>query len=75
MKLKKIDLRKSNGHNHPDIKPGRQWYLAKINGELYAGRFTREWYGLNFDGWHYGLQFDEPDTNSSSWQALWAIVR
>lgn len=75
MKLKKINLSKGDGHNHPDIKCGKVKYLAKINGELFTGSFTREWYGLNFDGWHdIGIQFDTPGTNGSDWEALWRIM-
>ena len=75
MKLKKINLNKCDEHNHPDIRVGR-YYLAKIGGELFAGKFSREWYGLNFDGWYgVGLQLDAPGTNASSWEGLWAIIR
>lgn len=76
MKLKKINLKKGNGHNHPDIKIGRTKYLAKIGGALFVGSFRREWYGLFFDGWnHRGIQFDTPGTNSSTWESLWQIIR
>ena len=76
MKLKKINLKKSDGHNHPDIKVGKKRYLAKINGELFTGCFSREWYGLNFDGWnHMGIQFDAPGTNASDWEELWEIIQ
>jgi len=50
-KLVSIDLSKGNGHTHPDICLGKR-YLAKIGGEFYTGRFSKQWYGFNFnDGW------------------------
>lgn len=74
MKLKKIDLKKSDKHTHPDIKLNK-WYLAKVSGNYSAGMLTKQWYGLNFDGFYSaGLQFDAPGTNASRWQALWEIV-
>lgn len=74
MKLKKIDLKKSDKHTHPDIKLNT-WYLAKAHGRYSAGMFNKQWYGLNFDGFYSaGLQFDAPETNSSSWQELWEMV-
>lgn len=76
MKLKKINLKKGDEHNHPDIQVGRSYYLAKIDGQLYVGKFSREWYGLNFgydDG--AGVQFDTPGFNGSEWQALWKITQ
>jgi hypothetical protein len=67
-----IDLRRGDGHEHPDIKVGKS-YLAKIGSGYFAGTFSREWYGWNFNGWHYGLQLDKPGTNGSEWKALWRI--
>lgn len=69
---KEIDLTKGNKHEHPDIKK-RKRYLAKIDGEMYHGKFEREWYGWRFDdGWGtFGHQFDTPGWNSSDWQELW----
>ncbi len=61
-KLKKIDLSKIVDCDHPDIKVGRN-YMAKIDGEFYYGKFSRQWYGLNFDGGIYdaGHQLDYGD--------------
>lgn len=83
--LKPIDLKKccelpgsdsGDPQWHPDINE-KSWYLAKIDGEYFAGRFSRQWYGWSFDGWDggSGLQLDKPGTNSSDWQGLWEIVR
>jgi hypothetical protein len=74
-KLKRIDLRKGDGHEHPDIKIGKTRYLAKIGNDFWCGTFNRQWYGLNFHGW-YGrsLQYDKPGTNSSSWTDLWELT-
>ena len=61
-KLKKIDLSKIVECEHPDIKVGKS-YRAKIEGDWYVGKFTRQWYGLNFDGGFYdaGHQLDYGD--------------
>ena len=73
-KLKRINLNKGDGHNHPDIKVGERFtYLAKIDGEWFVGHFDRQWYGLNFDGWYNHLQFDTPGTNCSNWQELYQL--
>jgi hypothetical protein len=75
-KLVPIDLSKGNGHNHPDICLGKR-YLAKIGGEFYTGRFSKQWYGFNFnDGWGCsGHQFDTPGTNCSNLEELYEIVK
>lgn len=75
MKLIKINLRKANEHNHPDIKVGDKYqYLIKYDKRFYAGSFSRQWYGLNFEGvYDAGLQFDAPGSNCSEWQAVWLI--
>lgn len=77
--LIRVDLRKcvksegSGYHDHPDISIKKR-YLAKIDGEFFVGKFTREWYGFSFDGWHdVGCQLDKPRTNGSDWQGLWEI--
>ena len=74
MKLKRIDLTRGEGHNHPDIKTDGTPYLTKYDGYFYAGTFDEEWFGLTFEGWHSPLQFDAPDTNYSEWTDLWEIV-
>lgn len=73
--LREIDLSRAREHEHPDIKPDRN-YLAQIGGEFHAGQFSREWYGWNFEGWSHnpaGLQFDAPGWNASDWERLWEI--
>jgi len=69
VKLKPIDLEKINGCEHPDIS--LEWYyLAKIHGRWYAGRFSRQHYGLNFQavyGAGYQLSWD-------GWEQLYEIV-
>lgn len=46
-------------------------YLAKINGEWYAGRFGKEWYGWNFEAvYAAGYQVDY-----GGWEELYEIVR
>jgi hypothetical protein len=75
-KLERVSLRGATGHEIPGFKPGRKHYIAKIDGKLYFGTFSRQWYGWNFDcgfGMGVGLQFDAPGWNSSGWQALWEI--
>ena len=68
-----VDLMRGEESNHPDINT-RSQYLAKIDGQYFAGQFSKVWFGWNFDGWHdVGLQLDKPGTNSSEWQALWEI--
>ena len=81
-RLVRVDLKRctskigSGGfHGHPDITAAR-YYLAKIDGAFYAGRFSKQWYGWSFDGWEgVGLQLDKPGTNESLWQDLWEIKR
>lgn len=73
MKLEKINLKKGNGHYHPDIKTGRVLYLAKIHNSWFIGTFDMQWYGLNFQG--CDIQFDTPGTNASEWQELYRLVR
>lgn len=76
MKLKKIDLSKGQGHNHPDIKIGVNYLAVRDGGWMAAGIFDRQWYGLHFDGFHScGLQFDTPGTNYSDWKELYEIVK
>jgi hypothetical protein len=75
-KLKRIDLTKGEGHNHPDIKTGKV-YLARIGSTYHCGKFSKQWYGWNFDGWSHnsvGLQYDQPGTNASKWQGLWELT-
>jgi len=68
-RLKKIDLSKIVECDHPDIKVGKN-YLAKIYGEMHAGKFSRQWYGLNFEAvYDAGIQL-----NSKGWQRLYEIV-
>lgn len=77
-KLKKIDLSKSYKKAEKTFCPGinsRSDFLAKINNQWFAGKFSKEWYGWNFDGWFgVGLQFDPPGTNGSTWQELYEIL-
>ena len=69
-KLEKINLGKRKDCNHPDINTQAS-YLAKIEGEWYAGRFTREWYGLNFNAvYRAGYQL-----NFGDWEELYKIKR
>jgi len=73
----RINLRRGQGSNHPDIKTGRTRYIARIGRKWYRGTFTREWYGVNFsaltDDFGAGLQFDTPGTNASEWRELWEV--
>lgn len=75
VQLKQLDLSLSKKHEHPDIKTDETEYLCKIDGDFFAGRFSRQWYGLNFDGWinPAGLQFDAPGQNASMWQEIYEI--
>ena len=72
-KLIKINMRRADGSNHPDIDC-RKNYLVRVGGNFYAGKFERQWYGLNFVGiYDAGCQFDALGTNASSWQDIWEI--
>ena len=76
-KVKKLDMSKANGHNHPDIKPNKGLYLCGFTGGYgwHIGRFSKQWYGLNFDGiYDAGLQFDAPGQNASDWREIWEIL-
>lgn len=76
MKLTRLNLRKGDGHKHPDIKTGdRHVYLVKWNDELSLGSFNRERYGLYYTPTCGGLgfQYDKPGTNASLWQGVWLI--
>jgi len=77
--LKELDLTLGEGHEHPDIKIGKDspFYLCKIRGRFYAGRFGRQWFGLNFHGFTSvcgSIQYDKPGTNRSGWEGIWEIV-
>lgn len=80
IKLKPIDLnkccKKKGGDGfcwHPHINKNKQ-YLAKIDGDYFAGNFSEQWYGWSFNGWgENGLQLDKPGTNKSRWKGLWEI--
>ena len=61
-----------NTNDHPDIKQNT-FYLCKIDGNYYAGKFLRTWFGLSFTG-HYTYQYDKPNTNHSQWENIWEIV-
>ena len=80
IKLKKLDMSKSDKHEHPDIKTDNetQYLIAKTDARgkisYYSGYFNRVWFGLSFDGWVAPLQFDAPGTNSSSWVQIWEIL-
>lgn len=75
-RLERINLRKADRHEHPDIKVGSRYlYLARWGGNYYLGSFSRQHYGLNFDcdfGFS-GLQFDAPGYNASLWEGLWRV--
>jgi len=74
-KLVPLDLRKGEGHEHPDIKTDGTQYLCEIGKGWYAGGFNRQWYGLNFDGWAWNsLQYDKPGTNASNWKQVFEMV-
>ena len=73
-KLIKLDMRKSNKHEHPDIDLDKT-YMCSIDGRFYVGQFDRQWYGLNFS-WPWsgvGKQFDAPGFNSSKWEQIWEV--
>ena len=75
-KWKRLSMRKADGHNHPDIKCGKR-YRCKIDGQIFYGKFSRQWYGLFFEDWlpgTIGIQFDAPGTNSSTWEGVWEKV-
>jgi hypothetical protein len=63
-KLKQIPLNRIYNCEHPDIQL-EKFYLVKVDGNYYAGKFTREWYGLVFDD--YQLDGD-------GWEGIWEIV-
>lgn len=67
----RLDLNKSDKHEHPDIRTDGTRYLVKYNDRWHIGTFSRQWYGLNFNGIYMaGCQFDEPEWNSSEWQEV-----
>lgn len=73
--LVSVDLSRGERHDHPDIRLG-QMYLARWDGDLFLGQFTRQHYGLNFScdfGASGGFQFDTPGYNHSLWEALWEV--
>ncbi len=74
-KLVEVDLSKGVKANHVDIRVDGTFYLVKINGSYFAGRFRNVWFGLSFGGW-YGrpIQFDTPGSNRSLWEGVWEIV-
>ena len=78
IRLIAIDLSQAYQHECPGIND-KDSFLALIDGQFFAGTFSRQWYGWNFEGWTpnsiAGLQFDAPGWNSSDWQALWRIKR
>jgi len=68
--LKKINLSKRNGCEHPDIKENKS-YLVKFDGNFHAGKFYRVWYGWNFSGiYDAGAQLDY-----DGWQEIYEIVQ
>lgn len=78
MRLQEIDLTQAEKHEHPAIWTDGRAYLCQIDGQLFAGTFSRQHYGLNFRGWTpnpgAGLQFDAPGWNGSRWERVWAII-
>jgi hypothetical protein len=78
IKLKSLDMTKSDKHNHPDLNT-KDTFLCLIGGEFFVGKFTKQWYGFNFMGWignpNAGLQFDAPGTNCSRWEQIWKIQK
>ena len=74
-KLIEIDLSKGIKSKHVDIKTDGTFYLVKIGGAYFAGRFGKVWFGLSFHNWYGGpIQFDTPGYNSSMWEGAWEIV-
>jgi hypothetical protein len=66
-------MSKADKHEHPDLN-SKDTYLCLIDGEYFAGKFSRQWYGWNFDGcYSSGCQFDAPGSNASRWQKIWKI--
>jgi hypothetical protein len=75
LNLEQLDLTKGDKNSHPKID-GRSSYLCLIDGNFYAGKFSKVWFGWHFDGWFdVGMQYDKPGYNSSSWQRIWKIRR
>ncbi|MDO8416596.1 MAG: hypothetical protein Q7S87_10350 [Agitococcus sp.] len=74
--VRELDLRKGEGHRHPDINTLDQ-YFCLIGGRWYFGRFSEQWYGLNFSGWtgNAGLQYDTPGTNASTWDRVLQLIK
>ena len=74
MKLARISLRRAREHDLPGVNT-RSLYLVKWDGDLYLGRFSRQWYGLNFECelGESGFQFDAPGFNDSLWQGVWVV--
>lgn len=69
IKLKKIDLKKSDGCKHSDIS-GRKNYMVNYNGTILFGKFNKEWYGWNFTWFgsaYCGLQLD-------SLKEVWEVI-
>ena len=76
MRLERISLRGARRSELPGVNT-RSTYLVKYAGNLYLGKFTRQWYGLNFncDFGASGMQFNAPGYNLSRWQGVWRVVQ
>jgi len=72
MKLKRINLRKLKGNEHPDLST-RKLYLVDVYGDLYVGRFTRQHYGLNFDC-DWGASGLQLGSGPDAIRAIWEII-
>ena len=74
-KLKEIDLSKGEKGQHPDLKPNT-FYLAKIEGHWYAGKFCKLWYGWNFYAvYSAGYQLSYGNTpEEDGWEELYEII-
>lgn len=48
-------------------------YLCKIDGQFYAGKFTREPWGLIFGGWHGTFLRLDPKSKLHKWEGIWEI--
>ena len=73
MTLKKVDLSKANGCEHPDIDPNKKYLVIyvvnNIDNEI-IGTFNRQWYGWNF--YWFGMSYAGLQLNS--FDEIWEIV-
>ena len=69
-KLIKLDMRKSNKHEHPDIDESKT-YMCSIDGEFYTGKFSKVMINLStgefcWDMRNVGILDDK-------WEAIWEV--